>query len=298
LWQLLRESTTGLITRLAAQLPDSFVSMPATNKKGSVPGSSLSASAQETATGQPSWKKRKMDDTKKKYYAVRRGFETGVYETYAECQAQTTGFKGAERMPARLRALPARFCANTQTDKSFLTREDAEAFVAGKDPTPTDGKKKPPRFYAVAVGNKPGVYTSWPDAQAALGRSNKHKSFGTRAEAEAFVRQYNSQFTTSTINPSANFTTEDSEEEEEDGHPAKKAKSNNAVVAYTDGSALGNGRAGARSGVGVFFGPNDPKFVSSNANRGLSGALLLTSFLPGTSRNPYQARPRPISELN
>lgn len=28
---------------------------------------------------------------------------------------------------------------------------------------------------------------------------------------------------------------------------------------YTDGSSLKNGQAGARAGVGVFFGPQDPK---------------------------------------
>lgn len=29
---------------------------------------------------------------------------------------------------------------------------------------------------------------------------------------------------------------------------------------YTDGSSLKNGQAGARAGVGVFFGPQDPKY--------------------------------------
>lgn len=39
-------------------------------------------------------KKRKMDNVQK-YYAVKAGFNPGVYLTYAECQQQTAGFKGA-----------------------------------------------------------------------------------------------------------------------------------------------------------------------------------------------------------
>ncbi|KAG5946586.1 hypothetical protein E4U53_006562, partial [Claviceps sorghi] len=39
-------------------------------------------------------KKRKTDTTPK-YYAVQAGFRPGVYLTYAECSAQTAGFKGA-----------------------------------------------------------------------------------------------------------------------------------------------------------------------------------------------------------
>lgn len=32
------------------------------------------------------------------------------------------------------------------------------------------------------------------------------------------------------------------------------------LVVYTDGCALGNGREGARAGIGVWFGPNDPRY--------------------------------------
>lgn len=39
-------------------------------------------------------KKRKIDGVQK-FYAVKAGRVPGVYLTYAECQAQTAGFKGA-----------------------------------------------------------------------------------------------------------------------------------------------------------------------------------------------------------
>jgi ribonuclease HI len=46
----------------------------------------------------------------KKYYAVRRGRQTGVFATWAECQAQVKGVSGAEF-------------------KSFLTEAEAQTFV-------------------------------------------------------------------------------------------------------------------------------------------------------------------------
>lgn len=46
----------------------------------------------------------------KKYYAVRKGRNTGVFTSWAECQKQTKGFSGA-------------------VFKSFTSREEAEAFV-------------------------------------------------------------------------------------------------------------------------------------------------------------------------
>lgn len=50
---------------------------------------------------------------KKKFYAVRKGYKTGIFETWAECQKATSGFSGAEFM-------------------SFLTKEGAQAYLKGE----------------------------------------------------------------------------------------------------------------------------------------------------------------------
>jgi len=50
-----------------------------------------------------------------KYYAVKRGRETGIYDNWAECKAQVDGFNGP-------------------VFKSFPTREGAEAFMKGRVP--------------------------------------------------------------------------------------------------------------------------------------------------------------------
>ena len=90
----------------------------------------------------------------------------------------------------------------------------------------------------------------------------KYKKFNTYAEAEAFVRAYaNSNAATLGGDP-------DSDDEEP---PVKKAKvlaklgSSNLPVlkVYTDGSSRGNGTVVAAAGVGVYFGPDDPRFAMS-----------------------------------
>ncbi|KAI5458001.1 hypothetical protein BGZ63DRAFT_55327 [Mariannaea sp. PMI_226] len=50
--------------------------------------------APAAAAAAGSSKKRKMDNVQK-FYAVKAGFNPGVYLNYADCQKQTAGFKGA-----------------------------------------------------------------------------------------------------------------------------------------------------------------------------------------------------------
>lgn len=55
---------------------------------------------------------------KKKVYAVRKGKKTGIFQTWNACRASVDGYPGAEY-------------------KSFLTREEAEAYLAGaQNPLP------------------------------------------------------------------------------------------------------------------------------------------------------------------
>lgn len=51
---------------------------------------------------------------KKKYYAVRKGRKTGIFDTWDECKAQVTGYSSAEY-------------------KSFTQKEEAEQFVLGDE---------------------------------------------------------------------------------------------------------------------------------------------------------------------
>jgi ribonuclease HI len=169
-------------------------------------------------------------------------------------------------------------------DKSFPSEEDAKAFVAGKNPTATTGKggvKEPDKYYAVARGNKTGIFTDWETASQAVAGAKmpKYKKFGTLNEANAFMKQW--QGNNGSVNVFAEGTGKfaapkdaEEEEEEEDGRPAKKAKTTaqdsadadgehqkaESLEIYTDGSCIGNGIHGAVAGVGVWFGRADPRY--------------------------------------
>ncbi len=166
--------------------------------------------------------------------------------------------------------------------KSFITPQDAALFVSGKDPTPKD-TGPPTRFYAVAIGLKPGVYTDWAEAQRAFvgSKGPKYKKFPTREEAESFVRQFAPAGTTRQAfeeedddddEEEEDDDDDDEEEEEVESPPSKKArvssraggssivnKDADLLNVWTDGSSLGNGKIGSRAGVGVFFGHGDKR---------------------------------------
>lgn len=74
----------------------------------------------------------------KNYYAVRKGRVPGIYKTWAECQAQTSGFSGPEF-------------------KGFATLAEAEDFMAGGScvlEVPLDGcEENLPEAYAFTDGS-------------------------------------------------------------------------------------------------------------------------------------------------
>lgn len=92
----------------------------------------------------------------------------------------------------------------------------------------------PTKFYAVRIGRKPGVYTSWPEASKQVqGFQNAvHKSFASRDLALAFVR--GEQPATTTTPP------------------------NDAIEFYTDGSYIKNYLT--RRGIGVFMRYRDNEY--------------------------------------
>lgn len=209
-------------------------------------------------------------------------------------------------------------------DKKFSTYTEAQAMVNG-----SGGSSGKTKFYGVAVGHVPGVYTDYPSvlAQTKGCVGAKQKGFTNRAEAQAYVDSFKRGASTpfsqrgdlsetsslaagrgskSSDQPSkkqkkdnglgsSNLTNGDTQYEPgygplppgaednfdrnlkldtETGNVRYKAEAERGttklqptgdfsgpVVVYTDGSSLGNGKIGAVGGVGVYFGPSDPRFV-------------------------------------
>lgn len=134
-------------------------------------------------------------------YAVRSGHHPGIYFSWSDCLAQIKGFKNAICKPTRktpsktpewARGIVSGLISSAAV-KSFTTISDAEAFLAGKDPTqdPTSASYGSQKFYAVQNGRVPGIYTDWPSAQKQITgwTKPKHRCFATRAEAEDYLRR-------------------------------------------------------------------------------------------------------------
>jgi len=94
-------------------------------------------------------------------------------------------------------------------------------------------------FYAVAKGREVGVFATWAECQQSV-KGFKGALFcktETREEAEAFVGQG-----TKTLD---------------------RTLYKDTMYVYTDGSCLHNGYKNASAGIGIFFGPGDPRNVST-----------------------------------
>ncbi|KAK2813294.1 hypothetical protein FQN50_000608 [Emmonsiellopsis sp. PD_5] len=257
------------------------------------------------STSQAAGAKRKRT-AEPKFYAVKFGFQPGVYHTWNECLAQVTGFKGA-------------------VFQSFPTHEEAHAFLTGTQSATTSSSiAAGSKFYGVQRGRKPGVYTDWAVTQDQVRgyRGPKYRRFATWAEADEYVRQGQQtaeEAKAGSLNPHPSWkmdlpggapglTTERPKDASGEEYPpgtgplppgATDGFDPNVVLdpgtgklvyrspyepvrtklktgtkpgplrIYTDGSALKNGSTSARAGVGVYFGPGDE---SRNLSEPLQGS--------------------------
>lgn len=67
----------------------------------------------------------------KKFYAVKVGKKPGIYETWAECQSQISGFSGAVYKGFSTREEATAFIGNAETKSECLEMTPAIAYVDG-----------------------------------------------------------------------------------------------------------------------------------------------------------------------
>jgi ribonuclease HI len=215
-------------------------------------------------------------------------------------------------------------------DRKFSTYTEADAFMKGASHFATKSSKI--KYYGVAVGHVPGVYTDWTSVQAQIKncKGANQKAFATREEAQTYVEKFKRGASapislrgdlseTSSLAAGKMDKSVESAPKKQKKEPAlpaslmtngdmkfetgmgplppdavdgfdptikldpdtgkirvKTHEELNAtklqptgdfsgpIVVHTDGSSLGNGRTGAVGGVGVYFGPNDTRSVSSS----------------------------------
>lgn len=103
-------------------------------------------------------------------------------------------------------------------------------------------------FYAVAKGRTPGVYNTWDQAKKQVDgfKYPKFRKFDSREEAEAFV---NSAKPTNIV-------------QQLSAQVDAPSESRTGLVVFTDGSAIGNGKANAKAGYAMVW-PNHPHLTAS-----------------------------------
>ena len=78
---------------------------------------------------------------KKKYYAVKKGYQTGIFDTWTQCQKQTQGFKGA-------------------LFKSFATLKEAQDYL-NDEPETAVSERDDDRYYIYVDGSYINGRYSW-----------------------------------------------------------------------------------------------------------------------------------------
>mgnify|MGYP001195193291 CR=1 FL=1 len=123
-------------------------------------------------------------------------------------------------------------------------------------------------MYVVKNGRKKGIFYSWSECQSQVSgfKGAVFKKVENQKQADDFL---------GTTRKITDFFTLEDPSKEVTGHKNTIQSSSsskmveesvidntNMIEVYTDGSCLGNGRKGARAGIGIYFGDDDSRNVS------------------------------------
>ena len=177
-----------------------------------------------------------------KFYAVQNGRVPGVYTEWTQAQAQIRGIKKPRH-------------------KKFNTRAEAEAFVAagrkanGLDPsehiTPDEEIRR-----LIVRSSAPGLQVN--GTYAPIDKDGTPFEISRRPLPPGAEDGYDPNVK---LAPDGTIVDRTEDEKHRTKTVTKVKDPPGMLRIYTDGSSLNNGQAGARAGVGVFFGPQDSKYA-------------------------------------
>lgn len=160
-----------------------------------------------------------------KFYGIQKGRVPGVYTDWAKAQDQVRGFRGPRY-------------------RKFSTREAAEAFVRnGQTPSNKD-----------SLPGAPGLMEGNPKDSA-----GDEYAAGTGPLPPGAEDGFDPNILLDPTTGKIVYKTP--EQKQERKIQPKPSGPPGMLKIYTDGSALRNGTSQARAGVGVYFGPDDERYV-------------------------------------
>jgi len=168
------------------------------------------------------------------FYGVQNGRRPGVYTDWPSAQAQIMGWKQPKH-------------------RKFSTRAEAEAFVRHGQVKDTQGSEgKAAKKAKVVEGSVQGITPGEKNGDT-------HEP-GTGPLPAGAEDGFDPDIKLDGATGKVVYKTED--EKSKTKLQATDAVKGGVLKIYTDGSSLRNGQSGAVAGVGVFFGPDNPKYVS------------------------------------
>ena len=197
-------------------------------------------------------------DAPSRFYAVKSGRKPGIYTDWPSAQAQITGWQKPKH-------------------RSFLTRSEAQRFLDEDDGSVLKSPTSEANLNANETTGDPSNGPIEPDSNPPLQKKPKKLANGTKARPPEIDEE---DFEPGTaplapgtvdgfdpniiLDPSSGKIVYKTAEQRQAAKPApSSAFDTDSIRVHTDGSALGNGTAGALAGVGVYFGPGDKRNVST-----------------------------------
>lgn len=173
------------------------------------------------------------------FYAVAKGRQSGVYETWDECQQQVSGF-------------------SAPVFKKFKTRQEAEAF-AGIVPGSADGIRS---SSATNIAIQPYSQHETITSVDAFKRKAPDAVASSSQPYKQIVPDQSSVVETIVIG----------DDDDVAPTPPKAATTSKAISVYCDGAASNNGRAGSAAGYGVWF-ADEGELSQLNESKRLPGEV-------------------------
>jgi ribonuclease HI len=203
-----------------------------------------------------------------KFYAVAVGHVPGVYTDYASVVAQTKNCPGAKQKAFTTREEAQAYVNDARRDASapISLRGDvseASSLVASKGSKASDNPPKKQKKNDILAQTLTNGDIKWELGMGPL-PEDAEDGFDPTIKLDTDTGNIRTkteeELSRTKLQPTGDFS--------------------GVINVYTDGSSLGNGKLGAIGGVGVYFGPNDSRFVCSvlsicmaNGNRNISEPL-------------------------
>ncbi|CAF0709871.1 unnamed protein product [Brachionus calyciflorus] len=217
------------------------------------------------------------------FYAVRNGFEPGIYLTWEQCEKQVKGFSKAVYKKFETKTDAITFIIKKSPSKNISTDLEKDKIDSPKISNPdltkknldqtssTNNKRKLDQNYkqknessnlanSTTVGSNESKDLKNSNEQPAEKKARKNLENADSFKINSAVNKPDAKVNTTTISHQKSYLTEYEDKKHDFSFKSQK------MIVYTDGACSNNGKPNATAGIGVFWGTNHPLNISKRLN--------------------------------